>query len=166
MTFETTGVRIWKRLTREERVAAASSFWQEPPEILVGSALAVIAKSRHMRPQAARALSTEARAQALAMILDPGEALASSLLVALHLEERRPLLVTFLDAAGLAHENGLLKEEDASGPPIGEEPARAGVRALAAAYPLAQVETYLNTLWLQEPERWAVLTKAGEWLQA
>ncbi len=162
MPFDTTAVRIWRRLTREDRLAAAAGFWREPPEIMVGTALAVIVKARHMRPQAARALSEEARCQALAAILDPGEALASSLLVALHLGERRPMLVTFLDAVGLAHEDGVLKEEDQSGPPISEAAARAGVRALGQAYPRAHVETYLNTLWLQEPDRWAALETAAD----
>lgn len=164
MRFETTAARVWKRLTREERLAAATAFWREPTDIVVPTALAAIAKARHLRPQAARALSDEARAQALASILDPGEALASSLLVALHLAERRELLVAFLDAAGLAHEQGLLKEDEAGAPPLAEEAARAGSLALAPRFPRPQIETYFNTLWLQDPERWAALEKAGGWL--
>jgi hypothetical protein len=38
------------------------------------------------------------------------------------------------------------------------------VRALAAAYPREQVETYLNTLWLQDPDRWQILERASDWL--
>jgi hypothetical protein len=132
---------------------------------VIGTALAAIVKVRHLRPQVARSLPAETKTQALASVLDTGEGLASSLLVALHLAERRPVLVTFLDGAGLAHEEGLLKDDERPvPPPLGEDAARAGVRALAAAFPPAQVETYLNTLWLQDPERWAVLTKAPEWL--
>ena len=74
-------------------------------------ALAAVVKARHMRPQVARALPPEEQARALASVLDVGEPVASSLLVALHLGERRPMLATFLDAAGLPHENGLLKDE-------------------------------------------------------
>jgi hypothetical protein len=167
VSFETTAVRIWKRLTRDERVVAATAFWNEPPEIALGSALGAIVKARHVRPQVARSMPLEARAQALASVLDPGEAVASSLLVALHLVDRRPLLCTFLDAAGLPHENGLLKEkEDELAPPLPEAAARAGVKALAAAHPSAHVETYLNVLWLQDPERWAALARSPEWLQA
>ena len=39
--------------------------------------------------------------------------------------------------------------------------ARNAVSALAS-FPRHQVTTYLNTLWLQEPERWSILEKAAE----
>jgi hypothetical protein len=97
-------------------------------------------------------------------VKDPGETLASALLVALHLGERRLLLGAFLDAVGLPHENGALKEDAPDAAPLKEDAARAGVSALLAAFPAAQVETYLNTLWLQDPVRWAVLEKAPDWL--
>jgi hypothetical protein len=153
---ETTASRIWKRLRREERLAAAAFFFREPPEEVVGNALAAIIKARHLRPQVARSMSADEQARALASVLDPGEPLAASLLVALHLGERRPMLATFLDAAGIAHEDGLLKD-DAPPAPLGEEAARAGVKALLAAYPPEHVQTYLNTLWLQDPDRWGAL---------
>jgi hypothetical protein len=162
MPFEKTATRLWKRLTREERLAAASAFWRETPQEVAGSALAAIVKARHLRPQVARALDEEDKARSLASVLDPGETVASSLLVALHLGDRRPILGAFLDAAGLPHENGVLKEEEAT--PLTEDAARAGVHALAASYPRAHIETYLNTLWLQDPERWEALAKSDEWL--
>jgi len=108
---------------------------------------------------AARALATDAQAQILATVLDPGEALAQGLLVALHLSERRPLLVAFLDALGLAHDEGVLKDEGES-PPVDGEKAGAAVRALQA-FSREHVETYLNTLWLQDPDRWAALAAAA-----
>ena len=163
MPFEKTATRLWKRLTREERLAAASAFWHETPDEVAGSALAAIVKARHLRPQVARALDDEEKARSLASVLDPGETVASALLVALHLGERRPVLAAFLDAAGLPHENGILKEEDNT--PLSEDAARAGVRALAASYPRDHVETYLNTLWLQDPDRWAPLEHASDWLE-
>jgi hypothetical protein len=154
--LETTSQRLWKRLSREDRMAAASAFWEEPPQEMVGVALGVIATARRMRPQAARALTEAARAQALATILDPGELLAASLLVSLHLGSRRALLAAFLDALGLPHENGVLKDEaDGLPPPTADAVARA-VAALGS-FPSDQIRTYLNTLWLQDPERWAAL---------
>ena len=157
MRFEPTAARLWKRLGRDERNAAASSFWKDtPPEVSV-MALAAVVKARHMRPQVARSMPPEEQAKALASVLDVGEPVASSLLVALHLGARRPMLATFLDAAGLAHENGLLKD-DADESAVTADAAGKGVAALlAAGHTPEQVRTYLNTLWLQDPDRWKAL---------
>lgn len=157
MEFERSATRLWKRLSPEDKAKAALAFWREPSTETVGSAIAAVVKARHMRPQAVRKMPLEARAQALASVLDPGEPLAAMLLVALHLGDRRSMLAAFLDAVGLPHEDGVLKEEEAAEErTIGEAAARDGVRALAA-FPPHQVETYLNTLWLQDPDRWQSL---------
>jgi hypothetical protein len=160
MPLQTTTSRLWKHLPPEDRLAATNAFFKEPSPEVVGMALGSIVRARHMRPQAARALAPEAQARILATVLDPGETLAASLLVALHLAERRPLLGAFLDALDLPHENGVLKEEG-EGAPLDEARVRKGIAALSA-FPPAQVETYLNTLWLQDPERWGVLSKVIE----
>lgn len=162
MRFEPTAARLWKRLGREERNAAAASFWKDTPPEVTGMALAALVKARHMRPQVARALPPEEQARALASVLDVGEPVASSLLVALHLGERRPMLATFLDAAGLAHEDGLLKDEAEEGA-VAAAAAGKGVAALrAAGHTPEQVRTYLNTLWLQDPDRWKALEELPE----
>ena len=162
MRFEPTAVRLWKRLSREERNAAAASFWKETPAEVTGMALAAVVKARRMRPQVARSLPPEEQARALASVLDVGEPVASSLLVALHLGDRRSMLGTFLDAAGLPHENGLLKD-DADEAAVGADAARKGVDALRkAGHTPEQVRTYLNTLWLQDSDRWKALEDLPE----
>ncbi len=163
MTLHATATCLWKSFPPEERLAAAKAFFAEPPAELAPTALGVLAKARHMRPQAARALAPEAQARILASVLDPGEPLAQGLLVSLHLAERRPILAAFLDALGLPHENGVLKDEPEAPPPLKEEDARRAIGALAS-FPRAQVLTYVNTLVLQDPDRWAVLAHAAEWL--
>ncbi len=160
MPFQPTSARLWKHLGADDRLAAAIAFFLEPSPEVLGMALGAIVKARHMRPQAARALAPDAQARILATVLDPGESLAAALLVALHLAGRRPLLVAFLDALGLPHENGVLKEEGETEAPA-EQQVRKGVAALAE-FPRPQVEAYLNTLWLQDPERWAALPKVVE----
>jgi hypothetical protein len=163
MTLHATATRLWKHLPPEERLAATQAFFKETPPELAGVALGALVKARHMRPQAARKLPADAQARILASVLDPGEPLAQGLLVALHLGERRPLLAAFLDELGLPHEGGLLKEEADQLPPVSEERARAAIAALGA-YPTPQVRTYLNTLWIQDPERWSALAQAGDWI--
>ena len=125
----------------------------------MGLADAAVIKVLHVRPQAVRTLANERKASALASVTEMSELLAASLLVALHLGERRPLLAAFLDATGLPHDNGLLAE-DAAAAPVPEETARRGVDALLAAFPPQQVRTYLNTLWLQDHDRWEALERA------
>jgi hypothetical protein len=156
VAFHTTATRLWKSLTPDERLRAASVFFAEPPPELIGAATLTLVKARHLRPQAARALAPDAQARILATVLDPGETVAQGLLVGLHLADRRPLLGAFLDGLKLAHEDGILKEEADDAPPVSEADARAALSALAA-YPADQVRTYLNTLWLQDPERWSAL---------
>jgi hypothetical protein len=160
--LEQTATRLWKRLGREERLAAARHFFAQPAAELLASALSAIVKARHLRPQVARSLPPEEQARALASVNDPGESLAAGLLVGLHLGERREMLRTFLDAVGLPHEDGLLTEQD-DGAPLDEERARKGVSALLQAYPRDQVELYLNALWLQDPDRWQALEHGAPW---
>ncbi len=163
MSFEDTAVRLWKRLPPEDRLLAATAFWQEPAPEVLGAALAVLVKARHLRPQAARALPAASQARILASVLDLGETLAASLLVALHLGPRRSMLSAFLDALGLPHDDGILKDEGQP-VPLTEPAARAAVKALAASYPPGQVGVYLNTLWLQDPVRWEALGRSADWL--
>jgi len=160
MPFHRTAQRLWKSLTPEERLAAATQFWKEPAAEVVGTALGVLVKVRHMRPQAARSLAPEAQARILAAVLEPGETLAAALLVSLHLGHPRPLLAAFLDALGLPHQDGLLQEETEP-PPLREEDARKAASTLGG-FPRAHVATYFNTLWLQDPERWRVLETLAE----
>jgi hypothetical protein len=159
MVFHATATRLWKHLPLEERLLAATAFYAEPPQELAGTALGALVKARHLRPQAARALAPEAQARILATVLDLGEPLAQGLLVSLHLGKRRDLLGAFLDALGLPHENGVLKEEGDAAAPVTVEKAKAAVASLVS-FPAAQVRTYLNTLWLQDPERWTALEAA------
>lgn len=160
MPFHRTAQRLWKSLGPDERRAASSHFWMEPPAEVVGAALGALVKARHMRPQAARSLAPEDQARILATVLEPGETLAAALLVSLHLGQRRPILIAFLDALGLPHEEGLLREETEP-PPLREEDARKAASALGS-FPRPHVATYLNTLWLQDPERWRVLEIVAE----
>jgi hypothetical protein len=156
MAFQTTATRLWKTLSPDERLRAASAFFAEPAPELAAAAVGALVRARHLRPQAARALAPDAQARMLATVLEPGEPLAQGLLVGLHLAERRPLLGAFLDALRLPHEDGILKEEADKAPPVDAAGARTALGALAA-FPAAEVRTYLNTLWLQDPERWQAL---------
>lgn len=158
--FYETATRLWKHLPPEERKRAAEAFLREPSPELAGRALDALVKARRLRPQAARSLPLDAQGRILATVLDPGEPLAQGLLVSLHLAERRPLLRAFLDALGLPHEDGVLADETDPGGTVSTAQARRAREALAT-FPAAEVEVYLNTLWLQDPDRWGSLVPEG-----
>jgi hypothetical protein len=162
--FQNTVTRLWKRLTPPERLEAAVHFWKEPPADMAASAMGVLVRARHMRPQAVRALSVEEKARALSQVLDPGESLVATLLVALHLGSRRALLGAFLDLLGIPHEEGVLKEEAGQLSAPTPEQVKSAVLGLAAKFAPHEVETYLNTLWLQDPDHWGALEGSSEWI--
>jgi hypothetical protein len=165
MAFENTSLRLWKHLSREEKLAAATHFWQEPPPALVPTALAALVAARKLRPQAARALPHDQQAKILASVLDPGEPLSAFLLASLHLGDRRPILRSFLDAVGLPHEDGMLKPES-DDMALDKDKVQAAVQKIAAEFPRAQVDLYLNVLWLQDPDRWGLLEQSADWMPA
>jgi hypothetical protein len=65
------------------------------------------------------------------------------------------MLGAFLDALGIAHENGVLKGEELKAP----EPERlkAAAAVLRAAYPKEAVDLYFQTLLVQDAETWGGL---------
>lgn len=150
--WQTTSNRLWKALSPEEKLMAATELVKDPTPLIRASVTAVVADARKMRAIAARKLAPEAQARIIASVRDPGEMLASSLLVALHLGPRKPMLIGFLDALGLPHEDGVLKDEATEA--VSLEDLKKACAAIASESPAA-VRTYLNTLWLQDPERWA-----------
>ena len=65
------------------------------------------------------------------------------------------MMGAFLDALGIAHEDGLIKDES----PVKPDDATldAGVKTLAAAYPKPAVARYFWALLWQDPETWGGL---------
>jgi hypothetical protein len=146
-----TSTRIWKGLSPEERLDAAQDVVQDSSPLVRSTVAAVAAQARNMRPQTAAKLPKDALARIIATVRDPGEMLAASLLVSLHLGSRRPLLARFLDAAGLPHENGVLADD---APPRVDDAQLERALAAIADEPRDRVLCYLNTLLLQDPDRW------------
>ena len=81
--------------------------------------------------------------------------LAARMLVSYHLAHQRPMMSAFLDAIGIAHDNGLITEDPKS--PITSEQVSAGLAALQGAYPAEDIQLYFATLLAQDPETWGAL---------
>ncbi len=161
MAFETSIVRLWRSLGRPDRDDAARAFWAHPPEQAAPLAAQEIVKLLRVRPQAFSKIPLAQRVHALAGLAHPAESVAEALLVALHLEQRRSLLVDFLDALGIPHEEGLLAE-DVEIPAPDVTTVRAVAEQLRETHGASAIRVYWNALWLQDPERWGALETVAD----
>jgi uncharacterized protein Usg len=88
------------------------------------------------------------------------EMLAARLLVAYHLAHQRPMMGAFLDALGIAHEEGIIAEEEMK--PPSSDALKNAATTVAASYPAADVSLYLSTLVWQDPDTWGALADLPE----
>jgi len=155
-----TPARLWKRMTPDQRLAAARAFWrdEEATDDQVQAAL-LIAQQKKFRPKTVIALDDERKARHLATVGSLPESLAARALIVYHVAEQRAMMGAFLDALGIAHENGVIRDDA-----VVPDAAKIGpaIDQLAASYPPADVSLYLNTLLCQDPETWGVLRELVE----
>jgi hypothetical protein len=148
--------RLWRQMPLDQRVSAAGAFWRDDQAALEqAEAIALIARHIRFRPKSVLALTVEKKARHLASLAQVSDLLAARLLVAYHLEHQRPMMGAFLDALGIAHEDGLIKEESPTAPDTGTLDKAAAT--LAAAFPKADIARYFWTLLWQDPETWGGL---------
>jgi len=148
--------RLWKRMTSEQRLHAALAFWrdEEATNDQV-QAIMLISQQKKFRPKTVLGLAEDRKAQHLATLPNLPEALAARALVVYHLTEQRAMMGAFLDALGIAHEDGVIQEDKIV--PDASKLAPAAAR-LAQEYPAADVWLYLNTLASQDPDTWGGLS--------
>ena len=143
-------------MPRDARLKAADAFWRDAdsPSIEVQHAEAVnlIARRLKFRVQSVFALPVERRAKYLAELPDLSDTLATRALIAYHFEHQRPLMGAFLDALGIAHENGLITADDVSAP--GRDRLAKAVDALRGTFETSDVDLYLRTLAALDGDTW------------
>jgi hypothetical protein len=151
--------QLWRDMPVEKRVAAAAAFWRdtESPEIAVqhAEAIGLLARRLNFRVRSLQALPIEKRARHLAQLGDVTDAIATRALIAYHFEAQRPLMAAFLDALGIAHEDGLITAEDVQAPPA--DRLAAAVQAVRTSFPSDDVELYLRTLATLDGDTWTHL---------
>jgi hypothetical protein len=139
-------------MTSEQRLLAARAFWlDEQAENDQIQAVLLISQQKKFRPKSVVALDVDRKAKHLASVAAMPEALAGRALIVYHLAEKRDMMGAFLDALGIAHENGLIKEENVTPDP---EKLRGAAAAIAERFPAADVSLYLGTLLCQDPDTW------------
>lgn len=150
--------QLWAALEPETRLAAARCLyahdWGEAPTRR--EADFAIMQGMRFRETAVRQLPVDKRATYLARSIRPTDSLASSLLLALHLEQRRPILAAFLDALKIPHKDGLIAENYEVKPPS-EAALGKAAKALRDAFPAAEVELYLVSLYVLDRDTWGGL---------
>ena len=140
----------------ERRIEAADLFWNDEHSAdQQMEAVAAIASHMKFRARSVLTLAPEKRAKYLAQLPNVSDAIAARALVNYHLERQRPMMGAFLDLSGIAHEDGLITEENIPKPDA--DKVTAAAKALAEKFPADEVSLYLATLVSQDPETWDVL---------
>jgi hypothetical protein len=153
--------QLWKQLSAERKTQAAEAFWRdENAEMEQAEAVATIAQRLKFRPKSAYSLPIDKKVKYLVTMPAVSEIVAARLLVAYHLEHQRAMMGSFLDALGIAHENGLIADENVE-PPDAER-LKTAAATIAKSYPPEDVALYLSTLLWQDPDTWGGLFKAPE----
>jgi hypothetical protein len=149
-----TPARLWKRMTKAQRLAAARAFWsdQEAADDQLQAAV-LIAQQKKFRPKTVAGFDADRKAQHLASLAGLPEALSARILVVYHLTDQRPMMRAFLDALGLQHEDGLIQDD------VKPDEAKLAPAAakLSEQFAAEDVDLYLNTLLCQDPETWGGL---------
>jgi hypothetical protein len=155
-----TPTRLWKQMTAEQRRRAAAALWNaDEAASEQKQAALLIAKQMKFRPKTVSGLDDDRKARYLASVPDLPEELVTRMLVLYHLAAQRPMMSAFLDALGIGHEHGLIREDA-----VTPDPAKvaSAVATIAREYPAHDVSLYLNTLLWQDPSTWGMLQGVPE----
>jgi hypothetical protein len=148
--------KIWKQLTPERRRQAAELFWaDEQSAEQQAEAIGAIAAHMKFRMKSVLSLPDEKRVKYLTSLPTISDSVAARALVNYHLDRQRPMMSAFLDALGIAHENGLITEESVAKPDA--DKLRAAAADLSSNYTAEDVSLYFATLVSQDPDTWGEL---------
>lgn len=155
-TEEIRPARMWRLMPADLRTSAATAFWSDEQAALEqAEATALIARQIKFRPKSVLSLSVEKKAKHLAGLGQVSDLLAARLLISYHLEHERPMMAAFLDSLGIAHEDGLIKDEEPKTPDAAT--LDTAVKELSAKFPKPNVARYFWALLWQDPETWGGL---------
>jgi hypothetical protein len=150
---------LWKQLQPTRRLPIATAFWQDTQSTDIAvqhvEAMAALARRLNFRMKSVRALPAETRARYLAQMSDVSDMVAMRALVAYHMANARPLMAGFLDALGIAHDNGVITADQVPAPDAAT--LKKAVEAIRASYPADEVELYLRTLVAVDEDTWSGL---------
>ena len=150
--------KLWKQMSSDRRVAAAELFWSDDQSTEQQlEAVAALAAHMKFRAKSVVGLPLAKKAKYLSTLPTVSDAVAARALVNYHLERQRPMMGAFLDSLGIAHEDGLISEENVTKPE--PEKLKTAATELASRFPAPDVSLYLSTLVSQDPETWGSLAE-------
>jgi hypothetical protein len=145
---------VWELMSEDEQRAAAAALWTHADRDSRTALEVALAKELKFRPQSVRRLSVERVVGRLVRMADSlPDTVLFQFLFHLHMAERRELMVEFLDAVGLPHEDGVLNLPEDAGPP-GADTVLPAARNLLEAHG-HQGLVYLTTLKVADSDFWA-----------
>ena len=145
--------RLWTAMEPDDRLEAARNLYAGESKETKMEANMAIAVNLKFRPAAVQRLPVEKRTGYVARGVRPDDSLAISLLLALHMGERRDILVAFLDTLDIPNDAGMIDEDyDLTSPEEGK--LAAAVTVLEERFPRDRVGLYLAALLAVDPETW------------
>jgi hypothetical protein len=149
---------IWKEMGEPRRKMAAEAFYADGNlKEFHRAAEMFIARSKNFRPAFVKKLPVEKRASYLASLPIPPD-LMGQLIVTYHFAHQRPLMAAFLNALGIANENGVISDSVEVGAPEASKLAAAAEK-IKSEFPEEDVRIYFATLQAQNPETWGGLAE-------
>ena len=149
--------RLWKDLPPSTRLALADAFWREAGDDTTQTnaqhieATQALARRLTFRAKSIQALPIDRKAKQLALLTDVSDSIATHALIAYHFTTQRPLMAAFLDALGIANDNGMITAEEVKAPE--PEQLRDAIGKLST-FPAEDVSLYLRTLSALDEDTW------------
>lgn len=152
--------RLWKQIPLEQRLDTARAFWaDEQASDDQIQAVLLISQQKKFRPKFVLGLDVDRKAKHLATLPGLSDVMVARILVVYHLSRQREMMGAFLDALGISHEDGLIKDDEVKPDPEKLGPA---VATLRHKFPAPDVALYLSTLYCQDPDTWGLLADVPE----
>lgn len=149
--------RIWNLMGPERWQAAAEAFWSNPElRAAQQQAEALLAKNLKARPVFIRRLPPDRKAAYLARDMAANAYLWDAALSAYHFAGHRSMLTDFLNAVGIANQNGHYETVGSTKPPTPEVLEKT-IDQLLEKYRKLDVVIYWGALVVQDGMFWAGL---------
>lgn len=153
--------QLWKQLDPEKKRLAAEAFWNdENAANEQAEAIGLIAQRIKFRLKSVITMPLEKKTHYVLSMPAVSEMLAARLLVTYHVAHQRAMMGAFLDALGIAHEDGIITEDEVN--PPSSDALQKAAKAIGASYPAEDVSLYLSTLVWQDPDTWGPLADLPE----